>query len=168
MPSETGWPSGLRASSGAMPGLVEAVAELVQRGEVRDAEVVQVVARGDAHVAGPSDCANGCGAGSRRQPSASKPTASSTSITARRWSSTSNGPEKTPLLRASPSSPAVDATSVDEVVAKRLEQRPQLGGGEPGLEVVEQEVVGVLGGLEARDVAVAQLDVARERVAEEA
>ena len=86
--------------------------------------------------------------------------------TARRWSSASNGPEKTPLLRASSPSPTLSATSVDEVVAQRLEQRPQLGGGEAGLEVVEQHVVGVRGVLEAGDVAVAQLDVARERVAE--
>ena len=117
---------------------------------------------------GPSDCANGCGAGSSRQPSASKPTASSTSITARRWSPTSNGPEKTPWLRACVAVARGLADEVDERVAELGEQRLELGGGELGLEVVEQQVVGVLDGLEAGDVAVAELDVALERVAEEA
>ena len=56
----------------------------------------------------------------------------------------------------------------DEVVAEVGEERLELGGGELRLEVVEQDVVGVLGGLEAGDVAVAELDVALERVAEEA
>ena len=57
---------------------------------------------------------------------------------------------------------------VDERVAELGEQRLELGGGQPGLEVVEQQVVGVLDRLEAGDVAVAELDVALERVAEEA
>ena len=45
---------------------------------MRDAEVVQVVARRDPHVRRAEGCANGCGAGSRRHRSGSKPTASST------------------------------------------------------------------------------------------
>jgi hypothetical protein len=53
-----------------------------------------------------------------------------------------------------------------QLVAQRREQRPQLRRRQPGLEVVEQDVVGVRGRLEALDVAVAQLDVARQRVAE--
>ena len=56
----------------------------------------------------------------------------------------------------------------DELVAQPREQRAQLGGGEAGLEVVEQRVVGVLEALEALDVPPAQLDVALEEVAEAA
>ena len=58
------------------------------------------------------------------------------------------------------------AGELDEAVAERVEERLELGGGELGLEVVEEDVVRVLGGLEARDVAVAQLDVALEGVPE--
>ncbi len=54
----------------------------------------------------------------------------------------------------------------DELVAQALQQRAQLGGRETGLEVVEQHVVRVGVALEARDVGVAQIDVAGERVAE--
>src|SRR4029079_13307149 len=54
----------------------------------------------------------------------------------------------------------------DERVAQLGEQRAQLGGREAGLEVVEQDVVGMVEAGEAGDVAVAQLDMVRERRAE--
>ena len=77
------------------------------------------------------------------------------------------------LVRAAERPPAgfgpSEATSVDErheAVAELGEQRPQLRGRHVGLVVVEQDVVAVLEAGEAVDVAVAQLDLALERVAE--
>ena len=152
---------------GRDPGLVEAVAELVQRREVRDAEVVQVVARGDAHVRRAERLRERVRRGIQ---------APAVGVEADRLEDVHHRAALVVDLERAGEDAVVARVLVgaggrrDELhqrVAKRLEQRPQLGGGEAGLEVVEQEVVGVLGGLEARDVAVAQVDVARQRVTEE-
>ena len=147
-------------------GLVEAVAELVQRGEVRDAEVVQVVARRDAHV---------LRAERLRERVRRRIQAPAVGVEADRLEHGHHGAALVVDLERAGEGAVVARLAVgagrardelDELVAQRREQRPQLRGRQPGLEVVEQDVVGVRGGLEARDVAVAQLDVARQGVAE--
>ncbi len=147
-------------------GLVEAVAELVQGGEVRDAEVVEVVAGGDADVGRAERLRERVRRGVE---------APAVGVEA---DLLEHDHQRAALVvdleRAGEDAVVAGLVAVaggvgDEVherVAELGEQRPQLSGGEPGLEVVEQQVVGVLGGLEAGDVAVAQLDVALERVAE--
>ena len=148
-------------------GLVEAVAELVQRGEVRDAEVVQVVAGGDPDV---------LRAERLRERVRRRVQAPAVGVEADRLEHVHHRAalvvdlerpgEDAVVAGAARRSPVALRDELHELVAQRREQRPQLGGRQPGLEVVEQDVVGVLGGLEALDVAVAQLDVARQRVAE--
>jgi hypothetical protein len=81
------------------------------------------------------------------------------SMTARRWCSTSWGP---PNGRGG----CGFGHERHEPVAELGEQRPQRRGRHLRLEVVEQDVVAVLEVGEAVDVAVAQLDLALERVAE--
>ena len=147
--------------------LVEAVAELMQGGEVRDAEVVQVVARGDAHVRR----AERLGERVRRgvQPPAVGVEADRLEHVHDRAALVVDleGAREDAVVAGVRAGAGGRGDELDQRVAQRLEQRPQLGGRQAGLEVVEQQVVGVLDGLEARDVAVAQLDVAGERVAEQ-
>ena len=88
---------------------------------------------------------------------------SSTAMTARRWSSTSWWPSRTPGPSWAPSASAIRGTSPSRTSS---EQRPQPRRGHAGLEVVEEHVVGVLGLREAVDVAVAELQVGGQRVAE--
>ena len=87
-------------------------------------------------------------------------------ITARRWSSTSCGPPNGPPAGAG----AVGGDGGDERHAGRRDSSANSGRSMavvmPRLEVVEQHVVAMLEVREAVDVAVAQLDVALERVAE--
>ena len=123
-PSETGEPSGLRAEPGGDAGLVEPVPELVQRAEERAAEVVQVVARGDADVAGARSAAR---TGAARRPAASRRDRSRSpsrmAITARRWSSTSCGPPNGP--------PAGRGASRGDAGHERHEPVRQLGEQRP-------------------------------------
>ncbi len=149
-----------------MPALVEAVAELVQRGEVRDAEVVQVVARRDPDV---------LRAERLRERVRRRVQAPAVGVEADRLEHGHHGaalvvdlerPGEGAVVARALAVPGRTRHELHELVAQRREQRPQLRGRQPGLEVVEQDVVGVRGGLEALDVAVAQLDVARQRVAE--
>ena len=148
--------------------LVEAVAELVQGGEVGDAEVVQVVAGGDADVGGAERLRE-------RVRRGVEPPA--VGVEADRLEHLHHRAALVVDLERAGEDAVVAglvavarglADEVDERVAELGEQWLELGGGELGLEVVEQQVVGVLDGLEAGDVAVAELDVALQRVAEEA
>ena len=138
----------------------------MQRGEVRDAEVVQVVARRDPDV---------LRAERLRERVRRRVQAPAVGVEADRLEHGHHGaalvvdlerPGEGAVVARALAVPGRTRHELHQLVAQRREQRPQLRGRQPGLEVVEQDVVGVRGGLEALDVAVAQLDVARQRVAE--
>ena len=143
--------------------LVEPVAELVQRAEVRAREVVQVVAGGDAHVAAAERLgervrrhveapAVGVEADALEHHHARAPLGLHVDLAAERQH------ERARRLR----------DERHERLAQLREQRPQLRRGHLRLEVVEQHVVGVLVAREAAHVLVAELQVPGHRVAEAA
>ena len=146
-------------------GLVEPVAELVQRAEVGAAEVVQVVARGDAHVAGRDPLGERVRRDVEPPPVGVEPDA------------LEDVHHRATLVldRVRPAERMADGRRLvgrdlrherDEPVDELAQQRAQPGGRHRRLEVVEQDVVRVREALEAGDVAVAQLDLELERVAE--
>ena len=145
--------------------LVEAMAELVQDRVQRDAEVLLVVLGGDADVAG------GQRLGERMHGGVQAP---AIRVVADRVEEVEHRRAlRGDRVRAREHAVVAGLVGVagrrhqrHQRLAQLGEQRLQLGGGEPRLEVVEQRVVGVLVALEAGDVALAQLDLALERVAE--
>ena len=146
-------------------GLVEPVPELVQRAEVRAREVVQVVARGDADVAGRDPLRERV----RRdvQAPAVRVEADALEHVHHRAALVLDlvrAAEHPSRRRRLAGRGAGDQRH--EPVAELGEQRPQRRGRHARLEVVEQDVVAVLEAREAVDVALSQLEMARERVAE--
>ena len=147
--------------------LVQPMAELVEGGEERHPEVVVVVAGGDADVArgyrhreGVRGRVQAPGVGA--EPDDLEDLEDRAALLVRRVVAGEH-PAVARLLGV-----AGGGDERRQRLAECGEQRAQLRRGELGLVVVEQRVVGVREPLEARDVAVLELDVARERVAEAA